>query len=111
MRVSTRNNKGQDNRVKLAEEQAAQQQQQPEKAPTVRKPKANKEPKKTLDLDLSDVPPSDDPKFSKDWGEWDNKFWLTYFYTPDDSTTEMYIIVSDAFNDSLPAPFSLIKGE
>ena len=45
MRVSARNNKGQDNRVKLAEEQA-QQQQQPEKAPTVRKPKETKEPKK-----------------------------------------------------------------
>ena len=110
MRTSARTTKGQDTRVKLAEEQAAAQ-QQPEKAPSVRKPKANKEPKKTLDLDLSNVPPSNDPKFSKDWGEWDNKFWQTYFYTPDDSTTEMFIIVSDAFNDSLPAPFRLIKGE
>ena len=110
MRVSARNNKGQDNRVKLAEEQA-QQQQQPEKAPTVRKQKETKEPKKSLSLDLSNVPVSDDQKFSKDWGEWNNKFWQTYFYTPDDSTTEMYILMSDGFNDFLPANIRLIKGE
>jgi hypothetical protein len=62
-------------------------------------------------LDLSNVPVSDDQKFSKDWGEWNNKFWQTYFYTPDDSTTEMYILMSDGFNDFLPANFRLIKGE
>ena len=110
MRVSARLNKGQDTRVKLEDEQAKQQ-QQPEKAPTVRKPKANKEPKRTLDLDLSSVPPSNDQKFSNDFGQYDHKFWQTYFYTPDDNITEMYIIVSDAFNDFLPANFRLIKGE
>jgi hypothetical protein len=85
--------------------------QQPEKKPTVRKQKANKEPKKTLTLDLSNVPPSNDQKFSNDFGQYDHKFWQTYFYTPDDYTTEMYIIISDAFNDFLPANFRLIKGQ
>jgi hypothetical protein len=110
MRVSARINKGQDNRVKLAEKQA-QQEQQPEKAPTVKKPNETKGPKKSLNLDLSDVPVSDDEKFSKDWGEWNNKFWQTSLYTPDDNITYMYILMSDVFNDILPANFRLIKGE
>ena len=44
------------------------------------KVKKEKEPVRTLNLDLSDVPPSDDFKFSKDFGEYNNKFWVTYFY-------------------------------
>jgi hypothetical protein len=101
-------------RVSKAPERLIEQignEKQTEKAPTVRKQKETKEPKKSLNLDLSNVPVSDDQKFSKDWGEWNNKFWQTYFYTPDDSTTEMYILMSDGFNDFLPANFRFIRGE
>ena len=101
-------------RVSKAPERLIEQignEKQSEKAPTVRKPKETKEPKKSLNLDLSRVPPSNDQKFSKDFGQYDHKFWQTYFYTPNDNITEMYIAVSDAFNDFLPANFRLIKGE
>ena len=84
---------------------------QPEKAPTAKKQKVNKEPRRSLNLDLSNVPVSDDIKFSNDWGEWNNEFWLKYFYTPDDNITEMYMILSDIYNDFLPANFRLYKDE
>jgi hypothetical protein len=103
-------------RVSKAPERLIEQirnEKQSEKAPTVRKPKETKELKKSLNLDLSRVPVSDDPKFSKDWGEYSDKFWQKYFYTPNDNITDIYIYiaVSDAFNDCLPANFRVIKGE
>ena len=64
--------------------------------------------RRSLNLDLSQVPPSDDPKFSKDFGEYDNKFWQKYFYTPQDHITGMYATVTDNLNDFLPANFRLI---
>ncbi len=48
--------------------------------------KTSKPPTRTLNLDLSDVPPSGDIKFSKDWGLYNNPFWAK-FYTPDDNFT------------------------
>ena len=123
MRVSSRANKGKDTRVKLEEEQA----EQPSIARTPRRtPVAPKTPvgnnqemraivrtpvRRVLDLDLSDVPPSDDIKFSSDWGEFNNKFWVKHFYTPNDSTTEEYIIATDKLGDLLPANFRLIRGQ
>ena len=65
--------------------------------------------RRSLNLDLSQVPPSDDPKFSKDFGEYDNKFWQKYFYTPQDHITGMYATVTDNLNDFLPANFRLIS--
>ena len=53
---------------------------------TTRKTKAGV--KTTLHLDLSDVPPSDDRKFSKDWAMDD--IWFKNFYTPNDNTTKLY---------------------
>lgn len=120
MRVSARQGKGQDTRIKLEDEQAVQPQK---KQATPRKlavshsqaipaivlpPLAS--PKRTLDLDLSDVPRSNDFKYSKDFGEWDNKFWLDNFYTPNDNTTKAYMEITDYFKDFLPANFTLIKG-
>ena len=55
-------------RVSKAPERLIEQignEKQSEKAPTVRKPKETKEPKKSLNLDLSRVPVSDDPKFQR----------------------------------------------
>ena len=53
---------------------------------TTRKTKAGVQ--KTLHLDLSDVPPSQDKKFRKDWGL--DPFWRTNFYTPKDKTSKLY---------------------
>ena len=82
---------------------------------TSKTPKAPSKSKKTeartLNLDLSDVPANDDVKFSKDWGMWNNKFWLENFYTPNDNTTQEYIEATDKLGDFLPANFRLIKGE
>ena len=54
---------------------------------TTRKTKSGT--KTTLNLDLSDVPPSDDRKFAKDFAL--NEFWFKNFYTPKDATTDLYI--------------------
>jgi hypothetical protein len=50
---------------------------------------------------------SQDFKYSKDFGEWDNKFWLDNFYTPKDYITEKYRAATDKLNDLLPANFRL----
>ena len=66
-------------------------------------------PKRDLDLDLSDVPVSQDPKFSKDWGAYNNEFWVKHFTTPDDIITSIYREATDKLGDLLPANFRLIK--
>ena len=115
MRVSTRAGRGQDTRIKLEDEQAQEQQKRkatPRRASNQAIPAIVRSPaKRTLDLDLSDVPLSDDFKYSKDFSEWDNKFWLDNFYTPKDNITKEYMKLSDHFNDFLPASFRLIEGE
>lgn len=129
MRVSSRVNKGKDSRVKLEDEQAAAaqpppppppQKKAPRKlksavpvAPPVPVPADNQVPmpaivQRSLDLD---IPISADFKYSKDFGEWNNKFWLDNFYTPDDYTTREYMAVTDRLNDILPANFRLIEGQ
>ena len=73
------------------------------------KSKKEKEPVRTLNLDLSDVPPSDDFKFSKDFGEYNNKFWVTYFYTPKDNITKLYSKAVEEIADVLPPNFQLYE--
>jgi len=73
--------------------------------------KSKKTEKRILDLDLDELPPSNDIKFSKDWSEWNNEFWLKHFYTPKDNTTQEYIEATDKLGDFLPANFRLINGE
>ena len=116
MRVSSRANKGQDTRIKLEEEQVAQQQKK--KAPVKASVGNNQaipaiviNQRRVLNLDLSNVPPSDDIKFSSDWSEYNNEFWVKYFYTPNDSTTQEYMEATDKLGDFLPANFELIRGQ
>ena len=59
---------------------------------------------------MSDIPPSDDIKFSKDFGFYTNPFWKDNFYTSNDNTTQEYMEATDKVGDFLPANFSLIKG-
>jgi hypothetical protein len=121
MRVSSRAKKGQDTRVKLEDEQAEQQAKitrTPRRAP-VRQPVGNNQPmaaivrspRRVLNLDLPDAPPSDNIKFSSDWGEYNNEFWVKYFYTPNDNTTQEYMEATDKLRDFLPANFELIRGQ
>ena len=133
-RTSSRTNKGQYVSVKYEDEQAQQQskksKEQPKRQPrrqvekeqeeepiNVNKetPKAPSKSKKTesrtLNLDLSDVPPSDDIKFSEDFSFYTHPFWKNNFYTPKDNTTQEYIEATDKLNDFLPANFRLIKGQ
>jgi sRNA-binding protein len=130
-RTSSRTNKGQYVSVKYEDEQAQQQskksKEQPKRQPrrqvekeqeeepiNVNKetPKAPSKSKKTesrtLNLDLSDVPPSDDIKFSEDFSFYTHPFWKNNFYTPKDNTTQEYIEATDKLNDFLPANFRLI---
>ena len=117
MRVSTRANKGQDTRVKLEDEQAQQpkKQAQPRRGsnqvaiPAIVVPPSPA--RRALNLDLSDVPLSDDFKYSKDFGEYNNSFWVDNFYTPDDNTTKVYMDITDHYKELLPANFTLIKGQ
>ena len=147
-RTSSRATKGQDTRIKLADEQAINKQntskkqakkpvEQPVEQPieqprrqlrrrnevqeeqpktdNTNVPKAPSKSKKTdarvLDIDLDDVPPSDDIKFSKDFSYYTHPFWKDNFYTPKDNTTQEYIEATDKLNDFLPANFRLIKGQ
>jgi hypothetical protein len=55
--------------------------------------------RRVLDLDLPDVPPSDDIKFSSDWSEPNNPFWKDNFYTPQDNTTQEYMEATDKLGD------------
>ncbi len=71
--------------------------------------KANsKAPTRTLTLDL---PPSSDIKFSKDWGDNNNPFWVKHFYTPKDEITEVYQKSVEILRDILPANFQLYDFE
>ena len=63
---------------------------------------------RTLNLDLSDMPPSNDIKFSKDWGEYNNEFWVKHSFTPKDTITPEYREATDKLGDILPANFRLI---
>ena len=126
-RTSSRTNKDQDARVKLEDEQAQQQPKKPKAQPKrqprkqVEKPQeeepinihksAPKEPSKSkkiearfLNLDLSDVPPSDDIKFSKDFSFYTHPFWKDIF-----NTQQEYIEATDKIESFLPANFKLIN--
>ena len=67
---------------------------------TIRKTKAGVQ--RTLHLDMSDVPPSDDRKLSKDCSQ--NEFSFKNFYTPKDKTTKLYAEAVEKF-EFLPANF------
>ena len=132
-RISNRTNKGQYTKIKFEEEQAQQQakkpKEQPKRQPRKQVEKPNEEPininketpkapskskkteARTLNLDLDDVPPSDDIKFSEDFSFYTHPFWKNNFYTPKDNTTQEYIEATDKLNDFLPANFRLIKGQ
>ena len=73
-------------------------------------PKPKREPKRTLNLDLSDVPPSDNIIFSKDYGMYNHEFW-THFYTPKDNITKTYQDAVSKLADILPANFQLYEDE
>lgn len=115
MRVSSRAGKGQDTRIKLEDEQAQQQpkrQAMPQRASNQARPAIVRSPgRRQLDIDLNDVPLSNDFKYSKDFGEYSHPFWADNFYTPKDNTTKAYMEISDHFNDFLPANFRLIEGQ
>jgi hypothetical protein len=71
---------------------------------TTRKTKAGVQ--RTLHLDLSDVPPSDDEKFSKDWSQ--NEFWFKNFYTPKDKTTKLFMLKLLKSSSSYPLILCII---
>lgn len=73
--------------------------------------KSSKPPARTLNLDLSDVPPSGDIKFSKDWGLNTNPFWVKHFYTPKDNISKAYSKAVETLADILPANFQLYDDE
>ena len=73
--------------------------------------KTKKTEARMLELDLSDVPASNDIKFTEDWSLPDNPFWKDNFYTPQDNTTQEYMEATDKLNDFLPANFRFIRGE
>jgi hypothetical protein len=73
------------------------------------KPSAQAIPAIVLPRELNiELPKSNDVKFSKDWGEYNNPFWYNKFHTPNDSITKLYIQATDKLNDLLPANFRLI---
>lgn len=76
--------------------------------PVVTQRKTRAGVQKTLNLDLSNVPPSQDKKFRKDWGT--DPFWQTNFYTPRDNTTKLYKEATEKLKDILPANFMLYSG-
>lgn len=73
------------------------------------KPKKSnaKSTKRILDLDLSTLPPSQDRKFSENWGTAENPFWAKHFYNPDDNTTKLYQEATETLGSLLPANFHL----
>jgi len=48
---------------------------------------------------------------SKDWGEWNNPFWLDHFYNPNDNISDLYRTATEKLAGILPANFELIQGE
>ena len=73
------------------------------------KPKKSnaKSTKRTLHLDLSTAAPSQDRKFSENWGTAENPFWAKNFYNPNDNTTKLYQEVTEKLGSLLPANFHL----
>jgi hypothetical protein len=45
-------------------------------------------PRRVLNLDLPDVPPSEYEKYVEDWSFPDIPYWKDNFYTPQDNTTQ-----------------------
>ncbi len=113
MRVSSRANKGQDTRVKSEEEQAEQPKitRTPRREP-VRQSVGNNQPmaaivrspRRVLNLDLPDVPPSEYGKYVQDWSLPDNLYWKINFYTPQDKITQEYMEATEKL-ENLPASF------
>jgi len=64
--------------------------------------------KKTLHLDMSDVPASEDKKMRSDWAL--DPWWERHFYTPKDNITKLYKKAVDKFDNALPANFKLLEG-
>ena len=77
----------------------------------IRTTKPKKPTTRTLNLDLSNLPPSDDKKFQKDFGLYSNPFWVNHFYTPKDSITKLYQSATYKLADILPANFQLYDDE
>jgi hypothetical protein len=61
-----------------------------------------------LNLDLSTVPKSKDPKFNPSFNSYENPFWEK-FYTPTDFLTVRYREATDSLTTILPATFMLVE--
>ena len=61
-----------------------------------------------LNLDLSTVPKSKDPKFKPSFNSYENPFWEK-FYTPTDQITTRYMKATEILDDILPATFPLVE--
>lgn len=61
-----------------------------------------------LNLDLSTVPKSKDPKFNPSFNSYENPFWEK-FYTPTDNITKRYMKATDQLITILPATFMLVE--
>ena len=61
-----------------------------------------------LNLDLSTVPKSKDPKFNPSFNSYENPFWEK-FVTPSDTLTKRYMRATDQLITILPATFMLIE--
>ena len=61
-----------------------------------------------LNLDLSTVPKSKDPKFNPSFNSYENPFWEK-FYTPVDGFSKRYMKATDQLITILPATFMLIE--
>jgi hypothetical protein len=70
--------------------------------------KKQKTEQRILNLDLPENPPSDDIKFTTDWGEPSNPYWKDNFYTPKDNATQEYKEATDKLINILSASFALI---
>ena len=60
-----------------------------------------------LNLDLSTVPKSKDPKYQPGFNSYDHPFW-EQFETPTDDTTRLYMDATDKLADIIPATFLLV---
>ena len=61
-----------------------------------------------LNLDLSTVPKSKDPKFNPSFNSYENPFWEK-FITPQDDITKRYMKATDQLITILPATFMLVE--
>ena len=73
------------------------------------KPKTpnSKSTKRSLDLHLSTVPPSQDRTFSETRGTAQHPFWAKQVYNPNDNTTKLYQEAAEKPGILLPANFHL----